>query len=113
MLDRKGKLEEELRPQATARAGTKADAAVTPGVIALHDLRTGPEAEVHRLEAKLIGLNEQISHLRDENHKLTMTNQKLNSDLREIRLLLSKVQIDELRGFEKVNSWLRSLKMVI
>jgi hypothetical protein len=40
-------------------------------------------------------------------------NQGLKAELREIKLVLSKVQLDELRGFEKVNSWLRSLKMVL
>ena len=107
MLDRKAKQEEKLRPQAGSQAMTKVDVAAKPVIIALHDLRTGPEAEIHRLEVRVATLVEEIGHLRGENQKLTAANEKLDSDLREIRLLLSKVQIDELRGLERVNPWLR------
>jgi len=107
MLDRKGKPEEELRSQAAAHAEPKPDAGAAPGVIALHDLRNGPAADIHRLETRIVSLNDEIGHLRRENHRLTTANQKLDADLREIRLLLSKIQISELRGLERVNSWLR------
>ncbi len=108
MLDRKVNLDEHPRPQVDAHDVAKL-AASTPksAVIALHDLRTGADAEVHRLESRVIGLTEEIERLRSENQKLTAANQKLNTELRESKLLLSKVQVDELRGLERVNSWLR------
>ena len=66
----------------------------------------GPEAEISRLKTRVIELTVETGNLRNEN-------QSLKAELREIKLVLSKVQLDELRGFEKVNSWLRSLKLVL
>jgi hypothetical protein len=48
-------------------------------------------------------LNAEIGSLRNEN-------QSLKAEMREMKLVLSKVQLSELRGLDKVNSWLRSLK---
>jgi hypothetical protein len=80
------------------------DSAAGQGVIVLHDLTTGPEADIGRLKTRLSELTVEIGNLRNEN-------QSLKAELREIKLVLSKVQLNELRGFEKVNSWLRSLKL--
>ena len=82
-------------------------------VIALHDLRTGSDAEINRLEDREASLTAEIGNLRQENQKLILDNQNLRSELLEIKLVLSRVQIDELRGLEKVNSWLRSFKMLL
>lgn len=75
-------------------------------VIVLHDLTTDPEEETSRLGTR-------VSELTAENGSLRNENQRLKAELREIKLVLSKVQIDELRKFEKVNSWLRSFKKMI
>jgi len=75
-------------------------------VIVLHDLTTGPEEETSRLGTRVSELTAEIGSLRNEN-------QRLKAELREIKLVLSKIQIDELRKFEKVNSWLRSFKKMI
>jgi len=113
MLDKKVPLEEKQRRHADAPAVPKVDPVARPTVIELQDLRTGPDTEVHRFDARVASLSEEISHLRSENQKLTAANHKLNADLREIKLLLSKLQIKELHGLEKVDSWLRSLKLVL
>jgi regulator of replication initiation timing len=54
-----------------------------------------------------------VSELTAEIGSLRNENQRLKAELREIKLVLSKIQIDELRKFEKVNSWLRSFKKMI
>lgn len=113
MLDQKRNPEESLRHRVDSRSMPMVEAVAKAGVIELHDLRTGPEVEVQRLEVRVVGLTEEITQLRNENQKLKAANQKLDADLREIRLLLSQVQIKELRELEKVNSWVRSLKMVL
>ena len=102
MLEQKAKREE-----ATARSSTtksQPDSSTGHSVIVLHDLTPGPEAEISRLKTRVIELTVETGNLRNEN-------QSLKAELREIKLVLSKVQLDELRGFEKVNSWLRSLKL--
>ena len=101
MLDIKTKNEEAISKTST----TQLRSAVTTGqaAIVLHDLTTGPEAEAGRLRTR-------VSELTAENGNLRNENQSLRAELREIKLVLSKVQIDELRKFEKVNSWLRSFK---
>ena len=83
-----------------------ADSAAGKAAIVLHDLTTEPEEETSRLETRLSELTAEIGSLRNEN-------QRLKAELREIKLVLSKVQIDELRKFEKDNSWLRSFKKMI
>lgn len=84
----------------------RADSATGQSVIVLHDLTSGPEAELSRLKSRLVELTAEIVSLRREN-------QKLNTEMREMKLVLSKVQLSELRGLEKINFWLRSLKMVL
>ena len=102
MLNDKAKPEEaNSRPPNTE---LQLESAAGQGVIALHDLTRGPEADVSRLKTRLGELTVEIGTLRNEN-------QSLKAELREIKLVLSKVQLEELRGFEKVNSWLRSLKL--
>lgn len=104
MLDYKAKHEEaNSRPPNTE---LQPESAEGQGVIVLHDLTTGPDAEISRLKNRVSELTREIGSLRNQNQGLT-------AELREIKLVLSKVQLDELRGFEKVNSWLRSLKMVL
>ena len=113
MLDRKAQTEEKLRHRADSISQAKGDPTMVSPVIALHDLRTGPEAEIQRLGARVADLTEEIGGLRHENQKLVLDNQNLRSELLEIKLVLSRLQIDELRGLEKVNSWLRSFKMLL
>lgn len=102
MSDRKVKKERGVSLSSTAQSPV--EPAAGPNVIMLHDLTTGPEADIGRLKTRLSELTVEIGTLRNEN-------QSLKAELREIKLVLSKVQLEELRGFEKVNSWLRSLKL--
>ena len=101
MLDRKT-TEEEVFSRSSAAPSQPVPAA-GQNVIVLHDLTSGPEAEVGRLKSRMVELNAEIGSLRNEN-------QSLKAEMRELKLVLSKVQLSELRGLEKVNSWLRSLK---
>lgn len=107
MPDQKEKLGEKSKLDNASQTNSKAAAATTLGVIELHDLRTGPDAEYRRLEGQIIGLGQEISQLRGENQKLMAANQKLDAELRDVKMLLSKVQITELRRLEKVSTWLR------
>ena len=102
MLDQKAKHEEAISRSSKTEA--QPDSARGHDVIVLHDLTTGPDAENRRLKTRLSELTIELGTLRNEN-------QSLKAELREIKLVLSKVQLNELRGFEKVNSWLRSLKL--
>lgn len=75
-------------------------------VIVLQDHTAGPAEETSRLQTRVTELSAENGTLRNEN-------QRLKAELREVKLVLSKVQIDELRRFEKVHSWLRSFKKMI
>ena len=72
-------------------------------VIVLHDLTSGPEAEIGRLRTRVMELTDEIGSLRKEN-------QGIKAEMREIKTVLSKLHLNELRGLDKVNSWLRALK---
>jgi hypothetical protein len=104
MLETKVKNGEELLK--LSAAGSPADAAPGKAAIVLHDLTTEPEEETNRLGTRMSELTAEIGSLRNEN-------QRLKAELREVKLVLSKIQIEELRKFEKVNSWLRSFKKMI
>ena len=107
MPEQKEKLGDKSRLDRASQSESNADAATTLGVIELHDLRTGPDAEFRRIEGQVIGLGQEISQLRGENQRLMAANQKLDAELRDVKMLLSKVQITELRRLEKVSTWLR------
>ena len=111
MMDRKTQTRERLRQQRDANANG-AGAAPRP-VIALHDLRMGPEAEIERLNAQLASLTADVDNLRAENQKLTADKQILTSELLEMKMVMSRLQADELRELEKGNSWLRPFKMLL
>ena len=111
MMDRKTQILERLRQQQDANANG-AGAAPSP-VIALHDLRIGPEAEIERLNAQLASLTADVDNLRAENQKLTAAKQILTAELLAMKLVMSKLQADELRELEKGNSWLRPFKMLL
>jgi len=104
MLETKVKNAEELAKLSAVES--PADSAAGKAAIVLHDLTTEPEEEASRLGTQVSELTAEIGSLRNEN-------QRLKAELREIKLVLSKIQIDELRKFEKVNSWLRSFKKMI
>jgi len=104
MLETKVKNGEELSKLSAAES--PADSAAGKAAIVLHDLTTEPEVETSGLGTRVSELTAEIGSLRNEN-------QRLKAELREIKLVLSKIQIDELRKFEKVNSWLRSFKKMI
>ena len=111
MMDRKTQILERLRQQQDANAN---GAGAPPGpVIALDDRRMGPEAEIERLNAQLASLTADMNNLRAENQKLTADKQILTAELLEMKLVMSKLQADELRDFEKGNSWLRPFKMLL
>ena len=61
-------------------------------VIELADLTTGPEAEVNRLKASMITLSAEIGQIRNVHVQLASDYQTLTSELREIKLVLAKVQ---------------------
>lgn len=82
------------------------DSRTDEAVIVLHDRTTAAEKEASLLQI-------QVNELSAENGSLRHENQRLKAELREVRLVLSKVQIDELRRFERVGSWLRSFKKMI
>ena len=111
MTDRKAQVLERLRQQSEPKVDG-AGAAATP-VIALHDLRMGPEAEIERLSAQLASLTADMNNLRAENQKLTANKEILTAELLEMKLVMSKLQADELRDLEKGNSWLRPFKMLL
>ena len=54
-----------------------------------------------------------MDNLRAENQKLTAAKQILTAELLEMKLVMSKLQADELRELEKGNSWLRPFKMLL
>ena len=108
MMDRKAQVRERLRQQSESKVDGVGSAA-TP-VIVLDDRSTGPEAENHRLKAQLASLNADLDKLRAENQKLISDKQILNTELLEMKLLMSKLQVDELRGLERNNFWLRPFK---
>ena len=111
MMDRKAQTRERPRQQPEPKADG-AGAAARP-VIALHDLRMGSEAEIDRLKAQMASLTADIDNLRTENQKLTTDKQILTSELLEMKLVMSKLQADELRGLEKGNFWLRPFKILL
>jgi hypothetical protein len=108
MMDRKTQTRERLRQQREPNADG-AGGAPRP-VIALHDLRMGPEAEIDRLKVQLASLTADVDNLRAENQKLTAEKQILTS---EMKLIMSRLRADELRELEKGDSWLRPFKMLI
>jgi regulator of replication initiation timing len=103
MSDQKMRIEDEILRSSAAQSQLDPATGQTGNVIVLHDLTNSPEAEIGRLKTRLIDLIRDIGELRNEN-------QSLKAQLRDVKLVLSKVQIDELRGIEKASSWLRSLK---
>lgn len=104
MSDQKMRIEDEILRSSAAQSQLDPATGQTGNVIVLHDLTNSPEAEIGRLKTRLIDLIRDIGELRNEN-------QSLKAQLRDVKLVLSKVQIDELRGIEKASSWLRSLKL--
>jgi hypothetical protein len=67
------------------------------GVIRLDDRTVGPEVEIDRLKSKLITVLEEISQLRKEHVKLVSDQQKLKSELTELKLALAAIEANELR----------------
>ena len=80
MLDRKT-TEEEVFSRSSA-APSQPDPAAGQNVIVLHDLTSGPEAEVGRLKSRMVELNAEIGSLRNEN-------QSLKAEMREMKLVLT------------------------
>ena len=108
---RKAKIVANLRAQpdeADVDSSTELDRAI----IELDDRSVGPEAEINRLKSKVITVMEEISQLRNQNLKLAMDHDKLKTEFRELKLVLAKLEVKELRAMERVNSWMRSFKML-
>ena len=66
-------------------------------VIQLDDRTVGPEVEINRLKSTLIIVLEEISQLRKEHVKLVSDQQKLKSELTELKLALATIEANELR----------------
>jgi len=81
-------------------------------VIELGDLTTGAEAEVNRVKSNMIALSAEISRIRSEHVGLASDYQKLTGELRDIKLVLAKVHVKELRAIERRNSWMESLRLL-
>ena len=90
----------------SSAAGAQPGSMAAQPVIVLHDLTTTPTQETSRRGTRETELTAELGNLRNEN-------QRLKAELRDIKLVLSKVQIDELRSFERINSWLSSIKKMI
>ena len=88
------------------------DSEPTPPIIELDDRSVGPDAEINRLKSKLINVMEDIGQLRNENLKFAMDHEKLKSDFRELKLVLARFEVKELRAVERVTSWMRSLNLL-
>lgn len=78
-------------------------------VIELGDLTTGHEAEVNRVKSTIITLSGAISQMRGEHIGLASDYPKLKGELRDIKLVLAKVHLKELRTIERRSSWMKSL----
>lgn len=81
-------------------------------VIELGDLTTGAEAEVSRLKSGMIALSGEISQIRGEHVSLASDYQTLTGELRDIKLVLAKVHVKELRAIERCSSWMESLRLL-
>ena len=112
--NRKAKLLHKLHVQEdpTAKADVDSSTEPNPPIIELDDRSVGPEAEINRLKSKLIIVTEEISQLRNENLKFAMDHEKLKSDFRELKLVLARFEVKELRAVERVTSWMRSLNLL-
>jgi len=84
----------------------------SPAVIELGDLTTGAEAEVNRVKSNMLALSAEISRIRSEHVGLASDYQKLTGELRDIKLVLAKVHVKELRTIERRNSWMESLRQL-
>jgi hypothetical protein len=111
--NRKAKFLHKLHAQEEPTAKSGVDSTEpTPPIIELEDRSVGPEAEINRLKSKLITVTEEISQLRNENLKFAMDHEKLKSDFRELKLVLARFEVKELRAVERVTSWMRSLNLL-
>jgi hypothetical protein len=81
-----------------------AAAAPSHPVIVLDDRTVGPESEIHRLKSQLFSVTSKLDQARSENDKL-------REQLIEIRHVLAKVELKDLRAFERVTSWMRSFRL--
>lgn len=105
MSDRIVNLEERFSRQPETGGGAKPNGAAQAAVISLNDLRSGSEVEIQRLETRVTVLSEELGVVRNLNQQLAAANLRLDAELKGAKLQLSKVQIKELRSFEKSLSW--------
>jgi hypothetical protein len=112
--NRKAKLLHKLHAQEdpTAKADVDSSTEPNPPIIELDDRSVGSEAEINRLKSKLITVMEEINQLRNENLKFSMDHEKLKSEFRELKLVLARFEVRELRAVERVNSWMRSFNLL-
>jgi regulator of replication initiation timing len=78
-------------------------------VIELGDLTTGPEADVNQLKSDLGTLREEMKQIRGQHAGLASEYQKLNQELRDIKLVLAKAHAKELAAIEGRSSWAQSV----
>ena len=112
--NRKAKVLHKLHAQEDPAAKADVDSSTDPNppIIELDDRSVGPEAEINRLKSKLTTVTEEISQLRNENLKFAMDHEKLKSDFRELKLMLARFEVKELRAVERVTSWMRSFNLL-
>ena len=108
--DRQGKSRQQPNSEVETAEETPADS--SRPVIELGDLTTGADSEVHRLKSSMLALSGEFSQIRSEHVGLASDYQKLTGELRNIKLVLAKVHVKELRAIERRNSWMESLRLL-
>ena len=99
--DRKANLLQKLRQRLESpEADERSPADSRRPVIELGDLTTGPESEIDRVKSRMVALSAEIGEIRSENVRLASDYQKLNTELREIKLVLARAHAKELRAVE-------------
>ena len=102
------KTEGQTKSDGSASAERSEAVSVNEQAIPLGDL-TSPEMEFSRLRAALTAVETEVTRLRGENAKLASTCEGLHSQLRDLKLIVSKTYVNEMRALERGGSLLSRL----